>query len=148
MALLPDWGFFAPTPAKGDFHLLYRDRAPGEVEFSEWIECTDAGTRTLLNAIWNPDRRTRKATFDVCTELAKKLQVDDGPEVQGTIPYLLILNRISSFPRPEPVEATQFMVMLSHGIHSLKEPSIMFLSTLHGLEAEPDTATTQEAFVG
>jgi len=138
LALLPDWSFFAPTPAKGDFHVLYRDRLPRETLFTEWIELPDAGRRSLLNGVWNPDRRQRKALFDVCTELAKRIQDTEGLALQGTIPYLLLLNRVSAVEREVPVEATQFMVMMSHGVGSDKEPDILHLSALHGMDAAPE----------
>ena len=130
--LIPEYSFFAPTPATGDFSVLYRDR-DGDGEMGDWHELPLGGTRSILNALWNPDRRTRKATFDVCTDLAKYILADAPLEVQVSVPYLVLLNHVSTLPRLEQGDATQFLIMMSHGVEAEEEPEVMYLSAIHGL---------------
>jgi hypothetical protein len=131
--LLPEYSFFAPTPAKGDFSLLYRDRKEGG-QMGPWHELPLAGRRSISNALWNPGRRNRKATFDICTDLAKHLLGENTPrEVQVSVPYLVLLNHVSSVPRGQEAKATQFLIMMSHGAEQEREPSVMYLSAVHGL---------------
>jgi hypothetical protein len=131
--LVPEYSFFAPTPATGDFSLLYRDRDL-DGQMGGWRELPIAGRRSILNAFWNPGRRNRKAVFDLCTDLAKYLLADNTPlEVQVSVPYLVLLNHVSRLARVEQAQATQFLIMLSHGVEAKQEPRIMYLSALHGL---------------
>src|SRR5438876_11504878 len=68
VGLIPSWRFFAPVPATGDFHLLYRDRLP-DGSLSQWKELYFSETYRWWHMVWNPNRRGKKALFDLTTEL-------------------------------------------------------------------------------
>lgn len=50
-----------------------------------------------------------------------------------TLPYLAILNYVSSLPRPRGNMETQFMILKSEGFFSQDDPKFLFLSNLHRL---------------
>jgi hypothetical protein len=130
--LIPQYNFFAPTPGTKDFHLLYRDQLDNET-FTDWAEVVDIGPRRWWHAIWNPKRRIKKATFDLTTTLAKELQQYGPILVKISIPYLLTLSFVSQLSHYKSAIATQFLLMVSDGSVSLKEPVMLFLSDLHNL---------------
>src|SRR5205809_5017290 len=96
-ALLPEYRFFAPRPAEGDLHLLFRDTyADGTV--GRWTEICRLKPLRLSHALWNPDKRERKALFD-CVVLLLRLRPPQPRALAVTTPYLLLLNHVSSFHR-------------------------------------------------
>lgn len=135
LSLVPEWTFFAPRPAEWDYHLLFRDvYADGGV--TSWAEVKVAEERAWWNFVWNPDRRGRKALFDAVTELAVTLADARAAQgrvaVEGSIPYLTLLNQISALPRLGTPERTQFLV-LSSSAAAASEPQVVYLSELHAL---------------
>ncbi|HET7038143.1 MAG TPA: hypothetical protein VFI42_20890 [Thermomicrobiaceae bacterium] len=129
-SLIPNWSFFAPRPGTNDYHLLFRDC--DEVgEFRLWQEIPLADSRTLWGAIWNPQKRNKKALSDTVRSL---LQISTSPSpgsVYLTIPYLATLNYISSLPRARSSVATQFMILQSDGFISAQDPQLVFISNVH-----------------
>lgn len=67
-SLIPNWRFFAPTPARHDFHILYRTLTTSDKQ-SEWKQASFITPRSWSHAVWFPNRRAEKATFDVCQNL-------------------------------------------------------------------------------
>jgi len=130
-AVVPEWKFFAPNPAQGDFHLLYRDHL-SEGTVTPWTEIHIGATRSWCCVLWNPRRRQTKALFDAVSHLNATAQA--APQtVVGSLPYLTLLLYISSMPRLINPAFTQFLVVHSFGIFSDTEPAIVFLSELHSL---------------
>lgn len=132
-SLIPSWNFFAPIPGTHDYRLLYRDQLE-DGSIGVWKELTFADERNFLSFLWNPNKRGKKALFDLTTTLAQMIiNSDAAPDlVKISIPYLTLLNFISNVPRSKLSTATQFLLMESS--MSEKEPSIIFLSGLHTLE--------------
>ncbi|HWW62566.1 MAG TPA: hypothetical protein VN181_14430 [Thermoanaerobaculia bacterium] len=132
--LIPQYNFFAPVPGMNDFHVLYRDCLPDGAA-TDWAEITAIAPRHWWNAVWHPHRRQRKAIFDVTTTFAKELQLYGAEKVPLSVPYLLLLNYVSAQDHRPAATSTQFLLMMSYGGHeAAKEPDVMFLSTLHGLD--------------
>ncbi|MEE1938334.1 hypothetical protein V1L54_02720 [Streptomyces sp. TRM 70361] len=67
--LIPNWRFFAPTPATDDQHFLYRLASEDRTEHTEWREVYPVTPRRLVHAVWFPGRRIEKAIFDVASTL-------------------------------------------------------------------------------
>ena len=59
-ALIPRWMFFSPSFSSSDYHLLYRE-ALCDGTLTQWREIPLAARRSLLSAVWNPERRHRYA---------------------------------------------------------------------------------------
>lgn len=133
--IIPRWNFFAPTPGTYDVHVLFRDRLP-DGSLSRWREVPRSIPPRFINPLWNPGRRHNKAVFDATRHLADQAShYRETPElVQLSLPYIVILNFVSSLPRPYQACQTQFLLMRSFDRASFNEPSLIFLSSLHSLE--------------
>jgi hypothetical protein len=131
-SLIPNWSFFAPRPGTSDYHLLFRD-VNSRGEPGKWQEIPLAERRSLWGAIWNPQKRRTKTLSDVVRGLLRLAQDKSLRDYSFTLPYLAILNYISSLPHPELSVQTQFMILKSDGFFSKQDPEFLFLSNLHGL---------------
>jgi len=131
-SLIPNWSFFAPRPGTSDYHLLFRDLISSG-EAGRWQEIPLADKRTLWGAIWNPQKRRTKTLSDVVRGLLRLAQDKSLRDYSLTLPYLVILNYVSSIPRPETSVQTQFMILKSEGFLSNEDPQFLFLSNVHGL---------------
>lgn len=126
--LIPEWRFFAPMPAQGDFHLLYRDRFH-DGGLTYWTEVQPQTKRRRWNIVWNPGKRERKALFDAINELTSH-----GPKaIEGSFAYLTLLNHVSTIPRSASPEYTQFLLMTSYGRDPEREPDVVLISGFHAL---------------
>jgi hypothetical protein len=128
LALIPEWRFFAPIPGQHDFYLLFRDRLE-DGTISDWQELASLGRRRWWHGVWNPKKRSNKALFDVVQAFTEYVSAGDRA-LKISIPYLTLLNHVSSVPRPVSAKFTQFLLMYSHG-KSSEEPSVFYLSDFH-----------------
>ena len=131
LGLIPRWNFFAPNPARHDFHLLFRDQLP-DGSMTEWREVASIAERRYWNFIWNPTKRKNKSLFDAINELLMHAKFS-MPALKASIPYLTLLNYVSGLSRFGPVRFTQFLVMRSAGNQLRQKSEILFLSELHSL---------------
>lgn len=131
-SLIPNWSFFAPRPGTSDYHLLFRDLSSSG-EPGRWQEIPLADKRTLWGAIWNPQKRQTKTLSDVVRGLLRLAQDKSLQDYSLTLPYLVILNYVSSIPRPGTSAQTQFMILKSEGFFSNEDPQFLFLSNTHEL---------------
>ncbi|MBS0262979.1 MAG: hypothetical protein JSS02_13625 [Planctomycetes bacterium] len=96
--LLPGWHFFSPKPIIADLDLLFRCvREPGG-EPDEWREIFPDLPSPLNRVVLSPHRRARKALFQSVHRilLAIEANPDNQFAVTVTVPYLLILDRITA----------------------------------------------------
>lgn len=131
-SLIPSWSFFAPNPGTSDFQILYRDSLfDGTYTYWKEIEYRD---KSLLDMIWNPEKRKRKAIVDLCTFV---LQIADrnskNKRLLVSVPYLTILTYINSIPRNNLAIHRQFLIARTFGFNTTKEPEILFISHSHRL---------------
>ena len=138
-SLIPNWCFFAPRPGTSDYHLLFRDSDPSG-EWSSWQEIPLASRRTLWGAIWNPEKRKTKVLSDVVRGLVRLAQDQNFKYFALTLPYLSILNYVSSIRRSTPCVQTQFMILKSEGFFSHEDPQFLFMSEMHNLASPPNYA--------
>ncbi|OZM72632.1 hypothetical protein CFN78_13420 [Amycolatopsis antarctica] len=135
---IPNWRFFAPTPARHDFNVLYRDKLPNG-ELTPWREKQINKDRTMLQMIWHPHRRMEKALFDVASELLSASEkVAEIERVQLTVSYLALLNFVTNQVdhHPDAVQV-QFLIAQSAGHEESVEPRMLFLSDYHALGEKP-----------
>jgi len=134
--LIPMWNFFAPNPGVYDYFLLYRDRHSGDF-VAPWKESPHFTTRRPWFAFaWNPKKIEKKLLFDLVSELLReanhlKLHDTEIERLQLSLPYLFLLQYITTFPRAHHCNATQFMVMRRSVESDSIEP--VFISHLHNL---------------
>jgi hypothetical protein len=137
-SLIPNWSFFAPRPGTSDYHLVFRD-CDWNGEWSRWKEIPlTERRRTLWGAIWNPEKRKTKTLSDVVRGLVRLAQDKTLGDFSFTLPYLSILNYVSSLPRVAPSKQTQFMILKSEGFFSDQDPQFLFLSNMHNLAVSAD----------
>jgi hypothetical protein len=131
LLLIPNWQFFAPIPARHDCHFLFQDKY-GDGTLSQWTEVRINGRRRWFNLAWNPDKRLRKALFDIEQQMIEHLAADDkGIEV--SVPYLMLLNYISRLPRTTPPHFTRFLMMRARANVPAGERQIVYISGFHRL---------------
>lgn len=129
-SLLPRWSFFAPRPGVYDYHLLYRDlRSDGTL--GAWREIPLADERTIGGALWNPEKRCRKALSDTVRSLNELLRSGPKPSLALTMPYLTILNYVTSRGHEPQTTATQFLILRTDGFMTGGDPRLVFQSDLH-----------------
>lgn len=130
--LIPEYRFFAPIPVRGDYHILYQDTYRDGAQ-SPWTEVCLLQDRRLLDAVWHPDKRERKALFDAVIQLLD-LRPKEPKAIALTVPYLVVLNRVARVRRTVPPQSTQFAIMQSYGWHSSKPPAVVMLSAQHRIQ--------------
>lgn len=136
-ALVPNWSFFAPHPAMSDTLLFYRDRYCSGV-CSPWrhIELIPHGRR-FRRIAWNPGARVDKAVADAESLLIQEDVKSGGVSPQGlalTVPYLLLLNWVCSFPVGPGAVSRQFSIVR----HNRRQGAIevILVSGFHRLSSE------------
>jgi signal transduction histidine kinase len=131
-ALIPDWSFFAPDPMAGDFQLLYRDKL-FDGQFTPWKEVKFRNA-PLLRAIWNPEKRRRKAMINAETALLQMVARNPKSKMLFvSLPYLITLISVTTLPRSTVSDYRQFLIAHTFGYHTSKEAEILFLSPAHKL---------------
>ena len=131
MGFIPSWSFFAPVPSFLDYSLVFR-RVSNNGEVGEWHDCLSTGIgKSRFTFCWNPEKRERKALFDVVQELLVfSNKVKDKAEICTSVPYLQLLNFVTSKSTDSSVEQIQFMVLSSSMVEDFKK---QFLSEVHAL---------------
>jgi hypothetical protein len=135
-SLIPHWAFFAPHPATWDVSLVYRDRVIGG-SCSPWLEAAPAAPRSASPRwIWNPGRAS-KAVADASTALVRAVRSAPAASLPVSVPYLLLLNKVSALPVGPGVVARQFALVR----HSRRDRTtvVIFVSGFHAVVA-PEAA--------
>ena len=132
--VLPEWRFFAPTPATHDYQIFYRVRShegrPGEPHFVRFPD--PRWHRALLN----PQSRTRKATRDAIEDLLSAAgrtspiaEVGAEPPPTPSAGYGALLREIRGLTGGgDLVHRVQFGVLLIQGT---QPPKVVFVSRWH-----------------
>ena len=129
--LVPKWNFFAPTPGVHNLYLLYRLQYD-DGTIGNWKALYDLDKfRSPWTFIWNPNRRLKKALFDLVGTLALEdaSTEENKARIKMSIPYLLILNHLSSYAE-DICEGVQFLVMENYDSNPAYA---IFTSELHAL---------------
>lgn len=133
LMLLPRWNFFAPQPGISDFHVLVRDQlVDGSASAWQQLE-VPSPRRTVLSSLWHPGKRGPKALFDTVTTL---LVMTSNRSIEArlvpfSLPYLMLLNAVSSLPRSPFTVGRQFMLVKTDGLGAW--PDVLFVSNVHEL---------------
>jgi hypothetical protein len=132
--LIPVWTFFAPNPGMTDYYLLYRDRLP-DGSFDNWrrVELRP-WENSVRFALWNPTKRKQKALSDMVSALIRLAKDGKAEGLIVTVPYILILNFITSRLHSLGTDGTQFMVLEHGGFSGDPERSrVLVMSGVHRL---------------
>jgi hypothetical protein len=133
VSILPDWRLFAPTPARSDYRLLYRDMS-AERTLSSWKEI-EFRNHSVLRSVWHPERRIQKGLIVSVNSLVRRTIAAGTFEKRRLleIPYILILNFVEQQPRDFRAIKRQFTIAQTNGVGSDGNPRIIFLSAFHVL---------------
>jgi hypothetical protein len=143
LSILPNWRFFAPTPAMHDYHLLYRTLSHDGVS-SRWKSVDIITGRKPQQILWFPSRRPEKACFDVCSDILH--YVDKGfPVVVRTPGYRVLtayLRRRVEEDGNGDAQGFQFTLVRAAGYDTSEDPETIFVSPLCPMrpDASPGTA--------
>ncbi|KQX65274.1 hypothetical protein [Streptomyces sp. Root1310] len=136
--LIPNWRFFAPLPARHDFHVLYRTLTTSG-EQSEWKAASSITPRSWSHTVWFPKRRGEKAVFDLCFNLdaARGKRV----ELEKTVEFALLRGCVArSIEENDPVwpqlSGFQFLIVRHSGYDTSQAPEYMFASPFIEVPAE------------
>jgi hypothetical protein len=136
--LVPAWNFFAPNPGVYDHFLLYRDRwTIGAI--GRWKEIPHLSeTRKWRAFIWNPEKLERKALLDFVGSLQELATREGVPllAIKLSLPYLFVLNFVSTQPHDSHAVATQFLIMRRSRGDGTVSP--LFVSGFHSVEPNSD----------
>ena len=136
--VIPKWTFFAPSPGSVDYRLVYQDYRTVDEPVGNIQEIPLHTSRLLTHALWNPDKRRRKAFFDIAQQLQQMQQLQDtsirgaGLGIQVTTPYLAILNAIIDLePLRSDVRYRRFLIVFTAGFDGETMPRTAFVSDFH-----------------
>lgn len=127
-SLFPNWRFFAPDPARHDYHIAYRSLSEQRVA-SEWKTIDVIEGRKLRHIVWYPRRRMEKAIFDIASDLVTHL--DNGLDALQTYPAYHMLRE---FVRKQvaveagKVAGFQFALVRHTGYDESGDPEVVFVS--------------------
>ncbi|WP_189218860.1 MULTISPECIES: hypothetical protein [Streptomyces] len=128
--MIPNWRFFAPTPAQHDYHLLYRTLSH-DGEQSQWEAASTITPRSWAQSIWSPGRRQEKAVFDLCSEL---VSIDGhGKNIVETTAYKLfkgfVAHKLANAEGGNrDIRGFQFLIVRYSGHDDSEEPLYSFVS--------------------
>lgn len=135
---LPEWRFFAPTPATHDYEVFFRIRSSVGLASEPNFVCFPP--RRWNRALINPHSRTRKATRDAVDDLLSAAggamgeghqnDASRGPTqtASASAGYAAVLREVRMLASAEPAEHVQFGVLFLQGN---KPPRIVFVSPWH-----------------
>ncbi|MFE2141647.1 hypothetical protein ACFXA3_07800 [Streptomyces sp. NPDC059456] len=142
-SMLPNWRFFAPTPAMHDYHFVYRTLG-ADGATSPWQGVDVIEGRKPWQIAWFPTRRPEKAVFDICSEILHV--IDKGfPVVVRTAGYRTLTEylRATILDGGAPagdVRGFQFALARATGYDTTQSPEMVFVSPYTPLHAR-DPAT-------
>jgi hypothetical protein len=129
--VLPNWRFFAPEPAKHDFHVLHRVLT-ADGEQTRWEETTPITARGWSQALFFANRRREKSMFDVANELIT-VMAKPNVDVTKTVAFELLRNRVELKVRgdhaagPRPL-GFQFLLARHTGYDDSEQPDYLLSS--------------------
>ncbi|MGP3947278.1 hypothetical protein [Streptomyces sp. 7N604] len=130
--LIPNWRFFAPEPARHDFHLLFRTLSVTDEE-SPWKAASRIHERKWRQVVWFPGRRQEKGVFDTCNEIVGVVGKKDVKIVDTAVYRLLrdfVIRRIreEEDERHAAIKGFQFLVVQYSGHDDSEDPQYAFIS--------------------
>jgi hypothetical protein len=130
--VIPKWTFFAPSPSRLDFRVVFQDCYETGTPAGTVQEIVLHESRSAGHAVWNPNKRIRKAIFDMTQVLLLDPLRTAGPNMQIATPYLAILNIVMA---QEPTSLAgryrRFFIVATTGFKGDEVPIVVFTSYIH-----------------
>ncbi|MFE3329564.1 hypothetical protein [Streptomyces sp. NPDC059176] len=130
-SVLPNWRFFAPTPAMHDYHFLYRTLSTDSTT-SLWQGIDVIEGRKPWQIAWFPTRRPEKAVFDICSEILHVIDKGFGV-VTRTPAYRTLTEHLRTTitaqgGTTDTVKGFQFALARATGYDKSHDPEMVFVS--------------------
>ncbi len=136
--IVPQWTFFAPKPGMNDFRVSYRcflDDVADSTKLCPVFE--NYFDRPDYAFFWNPQKRLKKAVFDMCIELATIITHNQKKastiRLELSLPYILILSYVSNLPEVKLYSKIQFLISISSYKEHAEKLQVMYISDIHTL---------------
>ncbi|MEV5883667.1 hypothetical protein AB0L74_13265 [Streptomyces sp. NPDC052020] len=130
-SVLPNWRFFAPTPAMHDYHFVYRTLG-ADGTTSPWQGVDVIEGRKPWQIVWFPTRRPEKAVFDICSEILhvidKGFAVVTRTSAYRTLTEHLRVTINSRGDAARTVKGFQFALVRATGYDKGPDPEMVFVS--------------------
>ena len=128
--LIPNYRFFAPVPAKKDYHLEYRIQTKAS-EYSKWKRIEFLSSRNFLSTFWYPDKRLRKSFNTSVRRITKMLSEYDYETTARSNSYLHLLNYLQNRNTAKNSKALQFRIVSQQDFAYNSKPKLVFTSDWH-----------------
>ncbi len=138
-AVVPYWGFFAPTPATRDYHVMARF-VLRDGSGSAWQDIDFIEERRVRQLIWFPLGRHKKALYDLVADMLTV--AERGADLMARTPAFSVLtahvrSRLSA-PDRDDVTGFQIAIVESTGYDDSTSPEVRIVS-----RPQPLTATSR-----
>lgn len=135
LSILPEWRFFAQASmdtvdhfARDTYVLMRLRDTAGRI--GGWTPVLWPRERRWIGALWNARGRVDAQILSLAEDLAIAHRDDPGPDVQQSIPYLVVLRRVMAEPAASPAGDRQFAVAHAIG-RGDRRWSVDFVSAWH-----------------
>lgn len=148
--LIPNWRFFAPSPAMHDNRLAHRVLFTDE-ESSEWIETHTITDRTWRDPFWCPHRRRDKAVTDLCNTLLQNIANKRWLRIEDSPVYLMMREVVRGRIAEDAdlmnrgVQGFQLLVVRDPGYAEEDDVSVLFASRFEAWDPDIAGASTSAA---
>jgi hypothetical protein len=128
--LIPNWRFFAPMPARKDYHLEYRIKTK-ELGTSKWRQIQLTSERSLWCVVWYPQKRLRKS-FNTSVRRITRMLFEKGYESTArSIAYLHLLNYLQNRSPAKKANSLQFRIISQQDFADDCKSRLVFTSDWH-----------------
>lgn len=144
MVTIPNWRFFAPTPAMHDNRVAYRVLF-GNDEVSPWFDLYVPQDRRWFHCLLYPPRRRDKGITDLCQILLEQVSQDLRAAEHG-VGYRMLCEVVRATvvrdngADPRGVQGFQFLLARDAGYAEDEDPDLYYASKFEPL-APPDADT-------
>jgi hypothetical protein len=128
--LIPNWRFFAPIPARRDYHLEYRTKGV-LLPATRWSRIDLVSRRRYWCAVWNPAKRIRKSFNTQVRRLTRSLATGDRAIAARSLAYLSLLNYLQHAVTHDNIWLIQFRIVTCQDFSANSMVRLVFTSDWH-----------------
>lgn len=128
--LIPNWRFFAPSPARRDYHLEYRLKT-FESETTLWRRVKLSSDRSIRCMVWNPEKRVRKAFTTSVRRITRHKRMHGFDGAARSLAYMHLLNYLQNRQASAKGRQLQFRIVASQDFADEVKTSLVFASSWH-----------------
>lgn len=127
--LIPNWRFFAPSPARRDYHLEYR-LMTSTARITKWRRVILLPERRTWRFLWHPKKRVRKAFNTAVRRITRKMR-SGQTDVSTCVSYLQILHLLQHSELAGKSRRLQFRIVSAQDYAQDQRVRLVFISSWH-----------------